>query len=198
MNDDASITLALAEAEIDTLCQRVGLTRSDGAPWATDIDPDAAAPPDGSALWTSGYAHLLLWPAGGYTGQSLEASAEAGEAWFDAWLLSIERSARGRTIDGYLVLALPSAPNEEEHEEVRRLELSAHVCRKHLIWPTAAVENEDASWSRLGDITMLGLPEAAAAPKAELAWPELDAEAAALWNDLVSLGQSATLQQDEA
>lgn len=188
--------LDAAQAELDTLCGRVGLTRADILP----IMEGAGPPPDGSALWTSSYAHLLLWPAMGEGDQFLAQGAADGEGWLDQWLLNTERRARGRTIDGYLVLALPSAPADEERDQVRRLELSAHVCRKHLIWPHVVLEDDGpaVTWCRLADITMLGLPEASAPPKAELEWPELDAEAAALWKDLVSLGQAATLQQDEA
>jgi len=188
--------LDAAQAELDILCGRVGLTRADSLP----IMEGAGPPPDGSALWTSPYAHLMLWPAMGEGDQVLAQGAADGEDWLDLWLLNTERRAGGRTIDGYLVLALSAAPADEEREQVRRLELSAHVCRKHLIWPHVAPKEEEPSitWCRLADITMLGLPEAGAPPKAELEWPELDAEAAALWKDLVSLGQAATLQQDEA
>lgn len=187
--------LAVAEAELDKLCRRVGLARTANLPAVQEMH----APPEGATLWTSSYAHLMLWPVG-QDGQTLAQVAEAGEAWFDEWLMHTERSARGRSIDGYLVLALLNAPQNDEREHVRRLELSTHVCRKHVIWPNSLNNGEAplTEWTRLADITMLGLPEAGAPPKAELEWPELDSEAMALWTDLVSLGLAATLQKDQA
>lgn len=195
MDHQLAKAIATAVAELDCLAGKVGLIRVDKLPEVKEVTP-----PIGAALWASSYAQLLLWPAAQEDVGGLANSAAAGEAWLDDWLLRTERGARGRTVDGYLVLALPTAPEEDEREQIRRLELSAHVCRKHLIWPAASSEDDTptTTWARLGDITMLGLPEAAAPPKAELEWPELDAEAMAVWTDLASLGPAATLQKDDA
>lgn len=194
MPADTHLQFATVHSELDVLCGRVGLTRAEASPVL-----DGMSAPPGAALWISSYAHLLLWPALAEGSERLSNSADAGEAWFDEWLLANERRARGRTIDGYLVIALLGAPGEDEREQIRRLELSAHVCRKHLIWPEVAPgEPANVYWRRLADITMLGLPEPSAPPQAELEWPDLDTQAEAVWQDLVSLGAAATLQQDEA
>ncbi|HVB78905.1 MAG TPA: hypothetical protein VNE82_03030 [Candidatus Binataceae bacterium] len=186
---------AAARDQLDLLCAKVGLTRSDALPPANATGPA----PSGAALWSSDYARLLLWPCPGSDAASVEAAARTGQAWFDEVLVQGEHRTGGRPLDGYLVLALPSTPGFEAREDVRRLELSAQVCRKHLIWPSAPDDAEDeiGRWQRVADVTVLGLPDVDAAPGAELEWPAIDAQAQALWDDLNSMGVPATVIQDE-
>lgn len=189
--------LAGARGQLEELCAKVGLVSINDLPQSeTPIRP-----PNGSTLWSSSYARVLLWPCGASDPASVEQAAAAGQAWFDEVLVQGERHTRGRPIDGYLVLALPQAPDAEAREEIRRIELSVQVCRKHLIWPSSAddADGDPVGWRRVADVTVLGLPDAAAAPGPELQWPGLDIEAEALWNELVSIGVAeAILRHEEA
>ncbi|CAB3647373.1 hypothetical protein [Achromobacter pestifer] len=191
------VGLSTAREQLDELCTKVGLVRAEDLPRPAT----ALQPPEGTTLWFSSYARLLLWPCGASESTSVDQAAAVGQAWFDELLVQSERSMRGRPIDGYLVLALPQAPDPQALEDIRRLELSAQVCRKHLIWPSSAndVDHEAGRWRRVADVTVLGLPDAAAAPGPELRWPDLDTEAQALWTELASIGVSeAILRHEEA
>lgn len=187
--------LASAYAEVDLLCTNVGLKRLAQLP---EFDHVAAAP-DGVALWASTYARLLLWPCAANDMAAVDAAADVGQRWFDEVLVAGERHAGGHPIDGYLVLALPEPPEEEAREDVRRLELSSQVCRKHLIWPSKAEDpdHETVPWRRVADVTVLGLPLAEVIPGAELQWPPIDTEAKALWEELDAIGVSAALLGEE-
>jgi hypothetical protein len=151
-------------------------------------------------LWSSSYAHLLLWPLISIEPSAIEQGASVAQGWFDEVLARFESSDPGRPVDGYLVLALPRPPEENAKDEIRRLELSSQICRKHLIWPAVAAEDEELAeaWCRVADVTVLGLPDAETAAAAELYWPDIDREAQAVWDDLVVLGAPATAQKDEA
>lgn len=194
-NPGAPVDLAGARDQLDVLCAKVGLIRSQDLPIAEGL----ARAPEEACLWTSDYARLLFWPCRASDATSIEENAREGQAWFDEVLVQSERNAQGRPIDGYLILALPEAPVDEAREDVRRLELSAQVCRKHLIWPSQSSDDdhEPGRWRRVADVTVLGLPEAEAAPGAELHWPELDEDAQALWDRLAEQGVAPTVIQDE-
>ena len=193
---NANAELAGARDQLDVLCVAVGLIRRPGLPAAPDVPPA----PREACLWSSDYAQLLFWPCHASTAAAIEAAAREGQAWFDEVLVQSEKAAGGQPIDGYLVLALPVAPGDEAREDVRRLELSAQVCRKHLIWPALPTdaEYEPGLWQRIADVTVLGLPDPEDAPGAELQWPELDKDAQALWDRLAAQGVAATIVQDEA
>lgn len=188
--------LSSAYAAIDPLCIKVGLSRTHQLP---RVDGTAEAP-HGIALWSSPYARLLLWPCQASDAPTVEATANEAQRWFDEVLISGERIMRGRPLDGYLVLALPTRPGDEAREDVRRLELSAQVCRKHLIWPSAPEDADHAEvpWRRVADITVVGLPDAELVPGEELQWPAIDTEAKALWEELDAIGVSAVLLKDDA
>lgn len=190
----ASNKLDLAVAQVDELCAKVGLRRIK----LPDMELDRPTPA-GTTLWTSSYSQLLLWPCDAKDAAGVMAAASEGQDWFDEVLVNGEEQSRG-PIDGYLVLALSGAPSADAHEDVRRLELSSQVCRKHLIWPADEADpHENAgTWLRVADVTVLGLPETNPASGGELMWPKIDSEAQAVWNDISAIGLAATLLQDEA
>lgn len=190
MNEDPAFWTSARE-QLNELCVKVGLDRTPVLP-----SPGIAiTTPVGTTLWSSSYALVLLWPCSGGDYVSVEQAAAQGQAWFDEVLVQNERLSLGRLIDGYLVLALPQAPEVDAREEIRRLELSAQVCRKHMIWPSTPADHnhETGLWQRVADITVLGLPDAAAPSGSELQWPELDSEAQALWTELSTIGVSGTI-----
>ena len=167
-----------AQAEIEDLAAKVGFVRE-----SLPHIEDAKQPPTGTAYWTSDYARVLLWPLSSSDASSLEDSMLEGEGWLDAALHGDERDVAGRILDGYLVLAMPSAPPKDAYDEIRRIELSSRICRKHLIWPDGAMgEGEIQRWTRIADVTVLGLPATnVQAPTGELQWPELEPEAQEVW-----------------
>ncbi|WP_397449917.1 hypothetical protein [Pseudomonas sp. NA-150] len=194
MNEDSEFWNSARE-QLNELCVKVGL----------DQTPELPSPgimisaPAGTTLWSSSYALVLLWPCSGSDHISIERAAAQGQAWFDEVLVRNERLSPGSPIDGYLVLAIPEAPEAYAREEIRRLELSAQVCRKHMIWPSSPVDYnyEPGLWQRVADITVLGLPDSAAPSGNELQWPELDSEAQALWAELSTLGVNGTILRHE-
>ncbi|WP_370192560.1 MULTISPECIES: hypothetical protein [Aurantimonas] len=190
------INLIGARDQLETLCVKVGLVRSQMIPATNGFPPEAAE----ACLWSSDYAQLLLWPCFASDVASIEDAARKGQAWLDEVLVEKEQNARGQPIDGYLVLALPERPSDDAREDVRRLELSAQVCRKHLIWPSelSNAGHEPNRWARVADVTVLGLPDAEEAPGAEPYWPKLDKDAQELWDRLSEQGVALTIGQDEA
>jgi hypothetical protein len=187
---------AAASQQLDVLCRKVGLNAAAQLP----ASMQKITPPGATALWSSAYAHLLMWPVDGVSGVLIERSAIEAEGWFDEFLGRGEAAANGRPVDGYLVLALPNTPAADASDEIRKLELSSRICRKHLIWPAKAENGVPPldRWCRVADVTVLGLPEAAMAGTSELYWPKIDADAEAVWNDLLVHGPAATAQRDEA
>lgn len=186
-----AVDFGSAQIELDALCVKVQLQRAGNLP-SLDIN---IATPDFTTLWRSSYASVLLWPCNACDLTSIQESAQSGQAWFDEVLSNAEQAAKGRPIDGYLVLALPGSPPTDAREGIRRLELSTQVCRKHIIWPASPEEQTSSTlrWLRVADVTVLGLPGEAARSSQELLWPELDAEADKLWNELGSLGVAEML-----
>lgn len=186
-------SLHLAVAQLDELCTKVGLRQT-----ALPKGEGDHAVPVGTTLWISSYARLVLWPCGASDASGVIAAAREGQGWFDEMLVRGEAQSRG-PIDGYLVLALPDAPAADANEDVRRLELSSQVCRKHLIWPAGEADTEEtaSTWLRIADVTVVGLPDSMPSGGGELLWPKIDSEAQAVWDDLAALGLSATLIQDE-
>lgn len=189
----AASSLHLAVAQVDDLCAKVELKRAE-----LPIVASEHAVPPGTTLWTSSYARLVLWPCGASDAVGVIAAAREGQGWFDEVLIRGEAHSRG-PIDGYLVLALPSAPAADASEDVRRLELSSQVCRKHLIWPAGEADTDETAgtWLRVADVTVVGVPDTMPSGGGELVWPKIDSEAQAVWDDLAALGLSATLIQDE-
>ncbi len=184
-----------AKQQLDVLCRKVSLRPASKLP---TLKHGVAEPP-GTALWSSSYAHLLFWPVDSHALGGIEHCTNEAEGWFEEFLSGVEASIGDRPIDGYLVLALPETPASDARDQIRKLELSSRICRKHFIWP-ADKDSEEAAdaWRRIADVTVLGLPEAAMAGTSELYWPKIDSEAEAVWSDLVQLGAAAAAQRDES
>ncbi|MGE0665751.1 MAG: hypothetical protein AB7O49_04245 [Sphingomonadales bacterium] len=178
---------------IETLCTRVAMSRQMQLPDLTEV----AEPPVGAVLWSGSYARLLLWPVLSNQRDVIALAADEGEGWLDA-LLSQAEGAATAPLDGYLVLALPAAPDPEADQEIRKLELSARICRKHLVWPSPAdaLAAGAGLWARVADITMLGLPDAVTAAGDALYWPEIGEAAEMLWRALQEKGAPALAQAD--
>lgn len=169
-------------ATLDALSDQVGLSRVERLPVG---QTGAVDPPEGAAFWAATYAGLLFWPV---DEAGLAEAARAGQAWLDALLKADEG---GQTpIDGYLVLALASAP---ERELVPAIELSTQVCRKHVIWP----DDCEMGWRGLAAVGVLGLPREAARVRRQ-ARPVLDAEAEALWLRIAEHGHVAIAAEDRS
>ncbi|MCY1669588.1 hypothetical protein OVA07_00995 [Novosphingobium sp. SL115] len=183
---------ACADA-LEHLCARVAMARQTELPRLADV----AEPPSGAALWSSNYAQLVLWPVASNEGEVIARATDEGEGWLDAVLAHADRSP-AIPLDGYLVLALPAAPAPEADEEIRKVELSARICRKHLVWPSSpeAVAEGAGPWARVADVTMLGLPDATAAASNGLYWPEIGGNAEALWQELQHKGAPSVAQSD--
>lgn len=154
-------------------------------------------PPEGAALWSSSYARLLLWPVDSNEQQRIALAADEGEGWLDAELDRAQQPP-GVSVDGYLVLALPMAPAPEASEAIRKVELSARICRKHFVWPssTEALAVGAEPWARVADITVLGLPAVTTAADGSLYWPEIGVAADNLWCDLQKSGAPAVARAD--
>jgi hypothetical protein len=121
----------LLHETLDDLCARVELYRAANLP----VVRTAAEPPDGTAMWEGSYARVALWPIAGLETDDLRTAATRGQDWLDAVLNDSERTVPSRVIDGYLLLALPKPPTKELEEQIRVIEVSTQVCRKHVVWP---------------------------------------------------------------
>ena len=141
--------------------------------------------------WSGRYAAVVLWPVPSNEMGVLRAEALRAEGWFAEALAAEEANRDGRVLDGYLILALPSAPSDQVQAEVWHLELSSQVCRKHVVWPSGDARQ---SWLRLDSVTVLALPEGVTAVSGEPRWPTMEPEAEALWRDIERLGPAAAAE----
>lgn len=145
---------------------------------AVDLRPEDRPEliPEGSAVWLGRYAIVVLWPteAGKLTGD-----ATLAEAWFADFLDAEEVRRNARVVDGYLLLALHEKTDEGQASEVRSVELSTRICRKHVVWPEA-----DGQWLRFDGVTVLGLPPGVTSTSGEPEWPALAADARPLWTEI--------------
>ncbi len=182
--------------QLGDLCEAVGLRQVAKLPLVDNVD----APPEGATLWQSSYAIVLLWPCQANCLDDIVGAVERGQSWFDLVLCAEEAKRAGRVVDGYLVLALSQAPSAEARDDVRRLELSSLICRKHLIWPSTPDENdhEQGLWRRVADVTVVGLPEVEVPATGDLHWPILDEDAKAQLDELQRLGVQGLVIKDRA
>lgn len=133
--------------ELDALAAATGFRK--------EIAPEIGVPmPPDLKLWTSEFALLALVRIAKTESESLDQVFLDSSEWMSR-ALKIEEK-KGRLIDGYLLLAMPSKPDATLLAEVRRVESDTSVCRKHVLWP-----EQDQSWGpTLYAVTTLGLPSA--------------------------------------
>jgi len=185
-----------ARKQLDTLCAAVGLFQATKLPSVEHQD----APPEGATLWQSPYANVLLWPCEANCLDDIKTASGRGENWFDQVLCGEETKRAGGVVDGYLVLALSQQPPTDTRDDIRRLELSSLICRKHLIWPSTPddKDHEPGLWRRVADVTVVGLPHVDVPATGDLHWPELDQDAKAQFDELQQLGVQGVAIKDRA
>lgn len=171
-----SATIKDAQLTLDVLCSKVKLGR-DKFP----VVEAAIAVPKDACLWTGEYACLLLWPLVGQTSESIKESVNQAQDYFDEILIAKEGASA--SYDGYLVLALESQPIGEMDVILREFELSTSVCRKNAIWPVLG-NTKESGWSRIADVTVLGLPEMSVVSEERLSWPVVDEDVRRLWQEI--------------
>lgn len=164
-----------AQLALDVLCRKVSLRR-ETLPSIEGI----GELPQGSAFWSSGYACLLLFPVIDFSLANFQESAAMALDFLDGVLS--ERERRNKHADGYLVLALKAKPTDELDTAVRTLELSTNICRKNTIWPESG--DTSASWARISDVSVLGLPDTVMKSSEILTWPTMSEEVKALWLEI--------------
>lgn len=170
---------------LDALCADVDIRR---VPELPAMPETIVTPPAEAAFWSGTYARLAFWPAA--EDVLVDAAVEA-EVWLDDVLTAAESS--DRPVDGYLVIGLPAPPEHEEARSViRDVELSTIVCRKQVVWPC---RDSPGGWRGLAAVSVLGFPDAVASEQVDVA-PELDPEAAALWERIEKLGFRRAADQD--
>jgi len=173
------LSIVDAQLTLDILCGKVSLARQ-SIPHIDGMD----APPVGAAFWSSDYACVLLWPIVNFNLTGYQEGAAMALDFLDS-VLSGEELLK-KHVDGYLVLALENKPTSELDLAVRTLELSTNICRKHTIWlddPSTSVV-----WSRISDISVLGLPDMTAKTSEILTWPTMSEEVKALWLEIGGYG----------
>ncbi|WHQ71997.1 hypothetical protein [Methylorubrum extorquens] len=170
---------------LDALCADVDIRR---VPEMPEMPQTPVVLPAEAAFWSGAYARVAFWPA---AEDSLTDAANEGEAWLDDVLTEAESS--DRPVDGYLVIGLPAPPGHETVRSfIRSVELSTIVCRKQVVWPCA---DSPCGWRGLAAVSVLGFPDVGA-PDQVVAAPELDPEAAALWERIERLGFRKAVDQD--
>jgi hypothetical protein len=143
MSDEVAELLANVEA----LALPAHFTRIDPQP-----TPSGAQLPHDAAVWRSAFALLAVCRVPDATRGALEEIRDITKRWVGE-TLRVEQQ-RGRLMDGYLILALYSPPEDADQSLVQRIATSTDVCRKYVIWP-----HHDGSWDRqLSRVTTLGLP----------------------------------------
>ena len=107
---------------------------------------------EGAEFWRNEFALLVLADVES-TSEALKQSLHVCSDIIARYLT--QQQGNRRLIDGYLLLLMPTKPDEALRPVVQQIELNTSVCRKHVIWP-----DEDGNWSSaLGTVTTLGLPE---------------------------------------
>jgi len=110
--------------------------------------------PKGSALLVSNYSVLIVVFVEERTSEALLSIKESAESVIDEILILMEN--KGMLLDGYLLIAINTEPDDLMLNAIRKVELSSSVCRKHVIWPKGKGEGK---WdNRLRYVTVLGLP----------------------------------------
>lgn len=173
---------------LDEMCKRVGLLRHALLPEFIEVEK----PPDIVAWWDSEYAQLLMWPVPEPSVETIRKVSVRGSDWLDHSLAKAEKKDQA-VIDGYLVLVLPAMPSLDILEELRRIETSTQVCRKHVAWPQ--YDNNQAIWHRLMELTVIGLPKGNQG-ESGTGWPVLGTEEEEVWRRIERLGHNVVAKED--
>ncbi|WP_223512623.1 hypothetical protein [Pseudomonas sp. GL-B-19] len=123
--------------------------------------PNGKAPGQ-QGCWESGFASLLLVDITDADASEASRLAKLAESYLDARILQREKT--GAVIDGYLVLAVSSAP--EFKPFIAEVERNTLFMRKH------AVIKGDEGWERYERITPLGLGRSAIVSAAPVFAPD--------------------------
>jgi len=144
---------------------------------------DGITPPSGGQLWVSPYALMMMWPMPNNI-KSFRHEVEIAEAWLDLALQAMEEkaTASGTAIDGYLIVALQSAPTTDIEPQIRHLELSPNICRKNVVWPDG--NGGFVQLDRVAVLSPRSFVEGAAAGD----WPKLDGSETKLLERFISEG----------
>jgi len=191
-------------ALIDAQASPAGLTKA-----ADEHSIRQDLPPEGEA-WLGEHAWMLLWPVDDASSFTIE------QAWHDAErhldeVIPDEVATGGSVIDGYVVLALPERPADDDAlAMIRKAELSPHICRKHVVWRDDKADDkandgsDGGAWRNVDTITVLSLPNVTASAE-RVAFPPLPADAAALlnrilidWRKAAEDDQSAANQEERS
>ncbi len=108
-------------------------------------------------------------------GAALLKTKEEMHSFLRRTLLALENK-KGLIVDGYLLIILKQAPEEDAKEIIREIELDTKVCRKHIVWPLI----DGTGLDRLQFVTILSLPKPLPGNIADTTSFELSPEAAAL------------------
>lgn len=168
--------------ELDRRCTQVDLVRV-----------DRTGLPEGINLWSGDYASVLLWPVLTEDAGTFDIALRDGETWFADYLSGAENRRGARVIDGYLLLLLPTSPEDALLPQIREAELSFKVCRKHVVWPYAGGPKQRP---RLDAVTVLAVPEGITAASGEVHWPKLDQDLTDLWDRIQDDGPVAVAQAE--
>ncbi|MCD5969938.1 hypothetical protein [Pseudomonas quasicaspiana] len=180
MIDIPVVKIQEAQSILNSLCEKVKLHRALTLP-TSEL---RVRIPSEAAIWEADYACLLLWPLESSDLDTIKISFDCAQEYFDEIL--VMREERGFNCDGYLVLALPSAPDNVADELIRDIELSTSVCRKNAIWPnTDPATSVSAPWQRIGDVTVLGLPGTSTPSVDHFYWPDIEDDVKLLWKEIV-------------
>lgn len=133
-------------SEIGRLSQTVGFApAAAGHPLRNGLPAQAGA-------FVSQYAWLLVWPVADASGPVLLAADQAAADHL-VQALPPEAGRTGSVIDGYVVLALPSAP-DGDLPEIRQVRLKRSLCRRAVVWPAVSGDG----WEGVGAVTVLDIP----------------------------------------
>jgi hypothetical protein len=143
--------------------------------------------------WEAPYAQLLLWRIQSTGKGRIRDEVEKAQEILDGLLLSAEKRQSG-VVDGYLLLFLGNAPDEELHSLIRSLELDTNVCRKSFVWPREG-DTPEARWQRLWRTTVIGLPESPP-PGMMVDLPELKEPCKEIWREISRSGSANAARKE--
>lgn len=116
--------------------------------------------PVGTMVWEGSYAELLLWPLPTADEPTLTEHLATGRYVLDGLLVERERQTGGEQagpMDGYLVVVLPTAPDDTLKNSIHSQELNTRICRVHAIW------RDEGVWRRRERIALLAPDQSPAA-----------------------------------